>query len=145
MQEAIFYFCVEFTMILDKDLIQKINLFEGLTHATVKDVFNSNGFLIIVNFGDVGKAVGKNGNNIRKYSNMINERVKIVEYNSDYLTFLKNLIMPLKVDKIEEKDGFINLYSDTKTKALLIGRNQKNLELYNKILKKYFGKEIRVR
>ena len=132
-------------MILDKDLIQKINLFEELTHATVKEVFNSNGFLIIVNFGDVGKAVGKNGNNIKRYSDMIKERVKIVEYNSDYLMFLKNLIMPLKVDKIEEKDGFINLYSDTKTKALLIGRNQKNLELYNKILKKYFDKEIRVR
>ena len=87
-------------MILDKDLIQKINLFEELTHATVKEVFNSNGFLIIVNFGDVGKAVGKNGNNIKRYSDMIKERVKIVEYNSDYLMFLKNLIMPLKVDKI---------------------------------------------
>lgn len=132
-------------MILNKDLIQKINLFEQLTKARIKDIFNDNGLLIIVNFGDIGRAVGKNGANIRKYSSMINERVKVVEFNSDYLTFLKNLIMPLKVDKIEEKDGFINLYSDTKTKALLIGRNQKNLELYNKIFKKYFDKEVKIR
>jgi len=55
-------------MILDKDLIQKINLFEKLTKARVKDVFNDNGLLVVVNFGDIGKAVGKNGANIRRYS-----------------------------------------------------------------------------
>jgi len=132
-------------MILDRDLIQKINLFEGLTKARVKDIFNDKGLLIIVNFGDIGRAVGKNGNNIRKFSGLIKERVKAVEFNPDHLLFLKNLIMPLKADNIEEKDGLINIRADMKTKALLIGRNQKNLELYNKIFKKYFNKEIKIR
>ena len=132
-------------MILNKDLIQKINLFEKLTHARVKDVFNENGMLIVVNFGEVGKAVGKGGVNIKKYSSMINERVKVVEYNHNPLTFLKNLIMPLKVDSMEKEDDFINVSADTKTKGLLIGRNQKNLEGHNKIFKKYFNLTIRVR
>ena len=132
-------------MKLDNDLIQKINLFEKLTHARVKDFFNFNGPLIIVNFGDIGKAVGKGGVNIKKFSNMTNEKVKVVEYNHNSVTFLKNLIMPLKVDNIEEGDGFINVSADTKTKGLLIGRNQKNLEGYNKIFKKYFDKEIKVK
>mgnify|MGYP001609442325 CR=1 FL=1 len=132
-------------MILDKDMIQKINLFERLTNARVKDVFNSNGFLIVVDFGDIGKAVGKNGVNIIKYSDMINEKVKVVEYNSNSSFFIKNLIMPLKVEKIEQEDGFINVFADTKTKGLLIGRNQKNLGQYNKVLKKYFNIQMRVR
>jgi len=132
-------------MILDKDLIQKINLFEEITRARIKDVFNFNGLLIVVNFGDLGKAVGKNGINIKKYMGLINERVKVVEFNPNHIMFLKNLVMPLQVHQIEEKDGFINIYADTKTKALLIGRNQKNLEAYNKIFKKYFDKEIKIK
>lgn len=145
MQEALFYFYLEFRMILDKDLIQKINLFERLTGARVKDVFNSNGFLIVVDFGDIGKAVGKNGSNIKKFSDMINDRVKVVEFNKDLMNFLKNLIMPLKIEKMEQEDGFINIFADTKTKALLIGRNQKNLEQYNKVFKKYFDLKLRVK
>ena len=46
---------------------------------------------------------------------------------------------------VEEKDDFINVSADTKTKGLLIGRNQKNLEGYNKIFKRYFNKEIKVK
>ncbi|MBS3143464.1 NusA-like transcription termination signal-binding factor [Candidatus Woesearchaeota archaeon] len=132
-------------MILDKDLIQKINLFERLTKARVKEVFNSNGLLIVVNIGDIGKAVGKNGEHIKKYSHMINEKVKVVEFNSNPIIFLKNMVMPLKLDNVEKDDGFINISADTKTKALLIGRNQKNLERYNKILKKYFDLKIRIK
>ena len=132
-------------MILNKDLIQKINLCEKVTRARIKDVFNFNGLLIVVNFGDLGRAIGKNGASIRKYAGLINERVKVVEFNPDYMIFLKNLVMPLQVHQVEEKDGFINIHADTKTKALLIGRNQKNLGVYNAIFKKYFNKEIRIR
>jgi len=132
-------------MKLDKDLIQKINLFEKLTHARVKDVFSFNGFLIIVNCGDIGKAVGKNGVNIKKYSDMIREKVKVVEFHHNPIPFLKNLIMPLKVEGMEEEEGFINISADHKTKGLLIGRNQKNLEGYNKIFKKYFDSVIRIK
>ena len=132
-------------MILDKDLIQKINLFEKLTGARVKDVFNSNGMLMIVNFGDIGRAVGKNGANVRKYSEMINEKIKIVEFNQNPIAFFKNLIMPLKIENVEKEDDFINVNADTKTKGLLIGRNQKNLEQYNKVFKKYFNLTINVR
>lgn len=132
-------------MKLDIDLIQRINLFEKLTRARVKGVFNSNGFLIVVNYGEVRKAIGKNGVNVKKYASMINEKVKIVEFNNNPVTFLKNLIMPLKVEKIEKEDGFINISADHKTKGLLIGRNQKNLEEYNKVFKKYFDMVIRIK
>ena len=132
-------------MILDKDLIQKINLFEKLTGARVKDVFNSNGMLMIVNFGDIGRAVGKNGANVRKYSEMINEKIKIVEFNQNPIAFFKNLIMPLKIENVEKEDDFINVNADTKTKGLLIGRDRRNLSFYNTILKRYFNTEIKVK
>ena len=75
-------------MILDKDLIQKINLFESLAKIRIKDIFNDNGLLIVVNFGDIGKAVGKQGFNIKRFSDMIRERVKIVEFNNNSILFL---------------------------------------------------------
>ena len=76
---------------------------------------------------------------------MINESVKIVEFNPNSMMFLKNLVMPLVIDHVEEKDDFINVSADTRTKGLLIGRNQKNLEGYNKVFKRYFNKEIKVK
>jgi len=53
--------------------------------------------------------------------------------------------MPLKIGNIEKNDSFINVIADVETKGLLIGRNQKNLEQYKKIFKKYFNAEIKVK
>ena len=70
-------------MILDNDLIQKINFFEKMTRAKVKDVFRFDILWIVVNFGELGKAVGKKGAHIKKFSELTKERAKIIEFNKE--------------------------------------------------------------
>ena len=129
-------------MILDNDLIQKINFFEKLTKAKVKDVFRFDSLWIIVGFGELRKAVGKKGANIKKFSELVNEKVKIIEFNKEPTMFLRNILMPLKLEKIQMNDGKIEIETDRKTKGLLMGKNQKNLKDYSKVFNKYFKYEL---
>jgi len=124
-------------MNLDKDTIQNINFFEKITRAKVKCCFNNNIMTFIVDFGEIGKAIGKNGVNVKKLANLMKLRIKIVEFNPNPLIFMKNLIYPVKAElKLEENT--IEFQADTKTKGLLIGRNQQNLKDLKKIFNYYF-------
>jgi len=108
----------------------------------VKDVFRFDSLWIIVGFGELGKAVGKKGANIKKFSELVNEKVKIIEFNKEPTMFLRNILMPLKLEKIQMNDGKIEIETDRKTKGLLMGKNQKNLKDYSKVFNKYFKYEL---
>ena len=131
-------------MLLDKDLIQKITFFENITKARVKDCFSNEVLIFIVNFGDFGKAVGLKGRSIKKVESLFKRKIKIVEFNNNPINFVKNLIMPLKVNKIEKNGDYIEVSADRKTNGILIGRDGRNLKEYNKIIKRYFDLELKV-
>lgn len=122
-------------------------MFESMTHASVKDCINEEGRLIfIVNKGEIAKAIGKGGVNIKKIERMINKRVKIVEFSEDMLEFVRNVIAPLKVADIADNEGTVVITSpDSQTRGLLIGRGAVNLRNFENIVKRYYDiKEIRV-
>jgi len=124
----------------DLDLMKFISLFESLTNANVKDCISHEDMLIfIVDEGQIGKAVGKNGVNVKRLSNMLKKKLKIVEFNSNKLQFIKNYIYPLKASDIQEENNIITITGpDTKTKGLLIGRNAKNLNDLKNIVRRFF-------
>ncbi|MFH1209774.1 MAG: hypothetical protein V1663_03220 [archaeon] len=131
---------------IDKDTIQNINLFEKITRAKVKNYFENNGILnFIVEDREIGKAIGKDASNIRRLSDLFKKKIRIIEYNSDPVNFFKKLIYPLKPQEINFNNSCIEVNADTKTKALLIGRNQKNLKIYNDILNHYFKVSLKIR
>ncbi|MGV8171595.1 MAG: NusA-like transcription termination signal-binding factor [Candidatus Woesearchaeota archaeon] len=133
--------------VYDIDLIKIINLFEQVTHARVKEAFYMKDVLVFIVFeGDKFKALGKNLVNLHKIEDMLQKKVKIVEFNSDTIKFITNLIYPFKVESIVQNDKVITITdSDTKTKGLLIGAKAQNLRMYEGIVKKYFEiEEIKV-
>ena len=131
---------------IDKDTIQNINLFENITKAKVKNYFINNDVLnFIVDNTEMGKAIGKNAINIKRLTSLFKKKIRIIEFNNNPIIFLKNLIYPLKPQEINLNDSFIEIKADLKTKALLIGRNQQNLNLYNDILTYYFNLKIKIR
>jgi len=130
-------------MNIDKDTIQNINFFERITRAKVKACFNHNILTFIVNLGEAGKAVGKQGINVKKLANLTKKRIKIVEFNPEPTIFIKNIIHPIKAE-IKLEDNLLELIADTKTKALLIGRNQQNLKDLKNIFNHYF-KDIQIK
>lgn len=117
-----------------------IPLFETLTRATLKDCFEFNERIyFVVNEKQIGKAIGKQGKNIKLLEKTINRKIKIIEFNPHIVQFINNLIYPLKVKDIEQQDDSIVITGgDTKTKGLLIGRNSQNLKRTEKIVKRYF-------
>ncbi|HLC46775.1 MAG TPA: NusA-like transcription termination signal-binding factor [Candidatus Nanoarchaeia archaeon] len=136
------------TFTLDASLIPLISLFERETHARVRDCFNdAKGITFIVEQGDLGKAVGKQGMNVKRFENSLHKRVRIVEFNPDRREFILNMIRPLRVRGIEEQeDGTIIIQGgDTETKGLLIGRAAQNLRtLEEQVRRHYKVKEIKV-
>lgn len=132
-------------MILNNDKIQKINFFESLTNAKVKELMDEEKITIIVDEGEIGKAIGKKGKNIKMIENMLRKRIKIVEFSKDPLKFTARFIYPIKAELIELKDNNIEIsVKDRKTKGLLIGRERKNLNEIGKLLKEYFNLEIKI-
>lgn len=140
---------MESKIIYTGETLKLMSLFESLTRTRLKDCFvDGNELLtfIVVN-GDIGKAIGKEAANVRKLESMLNRKIKIVEFNSESLGFIRNLIYPIRSRNVVENEGIITIESsDSKSRGLLIGRNAQSLRNFEAIAKKYFPdiKEIKV-
>jgi len=118
-----------------------MNLFANITHAGLKDCFiDDHGLLtFIVNENELGKAVGKKAFKVQMLQKATNRKIKIVEFNPDVITFVRNVIYPLKTARIEkEGDDLIIEALDSKNRGLLIGRAAQNLRNFETMVKRYF-------
>ncbi len=133
----------------DSITIGYITLFEKLTQAKLKDCFtDKNGVLVfLVQEGYIARALGKHGTTAKMVAEKFNKKIKIVEDSEDLIKFIKNLILPYKVDTITVDENIVTLKSeDTGVKGLLIGKSGKNLRNYESIAQRYFEiKEIKVK
>jgi N utilization substance protein A len=140
---------MESKIVYTGETLKLMSLFESVTRTRLKDCFVDNNDLmtfIVVN-GDIGKAIGKNASNVKKLEEMLNRKIKIVEFNSEKIGFIRNLIYPIRPRNVVEKDNTITVESgDSKSRGLLIGRNASSLRNFEAIAKKYFPdiKEIKV-
>jgi len=134
-------------IVLDMQAMQTIALFEQLTGAHIKDcVPSEEQTIFIVHEGEMGKAIGKGGQNVRNLEYKLKKRVKVVEFHTDILQFVKNLVSPLELREAKLEGVILFLSAkDLKTRGLLIGRGASNLRLFEAIVQRYFPiKEIKV-
>ncbi len=124
----------------NSQIINYITLFEDLTKAKIKDCLsNDRGIIFVVYSGEISKAIGKNGINVKRMGNLIKKNIKIVEFNEDIIKFVRNYIYPIDVKEINFNDSkLIIMVKDKKSKALLMGRDSKNLLELKDILRRYF-------
>ena len=125
-----------------------MTLFENITEITSKDcISDENQIIFIINKENIAKAIGKGGSNVRLLERKLGKKIKIIKFDDDCVQFTQNLIYPLnkiRIDKVEDK--IIITGKDTKTKALLIGRNSQNLRKLESIIKRFFNiTEIKVK
>ena len=130
---------------IDSDAMALINTFESSTGAAVKDCIVNEKVLFIVEENQMGKAIGKNGINIKKMEYLLKKKIKLAEFNNDAAQFVKNLAYPNEV-QVEKKDGAIIVHcNDSNTRAMVIGRERQNINHISDIIKRYFDvKEIKV-
>lgn len=121
--------------------------FEANTGARVKDCISEDEKLIfIVEENEMGKAIGRNGANIKKIEGLLRKKVRLVEFSSDVLQFVRNLAYPIEISDAKNEEGIVIIHGkDTATRAMLIGRERSNVNHLAGIAKRYFDiKEIKV-
>ena len=127
-----------------------MSLFERMTGAQLKDCYTDDVLrciTFVVQPGQLGRAIGKKAVNVKRLQEKINKNIRIIEFHPDMLEFIKNMVAPLKVERIgQNEEGIVVITGpDTKTKGLLIGRNAQNLRNLENNVRRYFEvKEIRV-
>lgn len=124
-----------------------LNLFEKIMRIRTRFCFKyNNGIFFCVPKHLVSKAIGPNGRNIKKMSETLGKRIKVIASPSgieDAEKFVKSIVAPVTIKKIEIKDDEI-VVSGGRNKAALIGRNKRRLNEMQEIVKDFFGKEFRI-
>ena len=133
-------------MLLNKETIEKINLFENITKAKVKELIEKeNVLLFIIEQGELIKIIANKGKSIKRLENLMHKRLRVIEFNQDPLKFVKNFIYPIKPLSISLNNDHIEIkVEDRKSKGLLIGRESKNLDELNNLVKSYYNLQVKV-
>ena len=121
-----------------------IQLLQNMTGATVVDcIVDDETIMFTVKKGEVGLAVGKGGEKIKRFRSMTNKQVEIYEYMNEADKFIKNALKPAKVkdirivDRMEgKKIAMVNV--DAKDKGIAIGKNGDNIKKIRFLSKRYF-------
>jgi N utilization substance protein A len=132
----------------DANSMKLMSMFESLTRAKVKDCFENKGAVVfVVEEGEIGKALGKGASNVRRIEGLLKKRIRIIEYNSDIIRFVSNVIMPNRAKDIVYEEGIITITpQDSQSRGYLIGRAAEVLRNNESIVQKYFSevKEMKV-
>ena len=128
------------------DLIKLMMIFESMSGAKIKDCIANGKILIIVEENEMGKAIGKNGINIKKFENKLKKKVKLAEFSSDSGQFVRNLAYPAEISDVRNENGIMTIQGrDANSRAMLIGRERQNLNHLTEIVRRYFDvKEIKI-
>lgn len=132
---------------IDMQDMRYINLFEKIMRVRTRFCFRYNEAIVFcVPKALVAKAIGERGRNIKKMSEILNKKIKIVVFPNglnDVEIFIKSVVSPVTFKNIKVKDNEI-MVAGGSNKAALIGRNKRRLLEMQKIVKNFFGKEFRV-
>ncbi len=131
----------------DMNIIQLMSMIQRITKCDIKDCIDLNDYyLIVVAQGQVGKAIGKGGVNVKKIEHALKKKAKLVEFSNIAEQFIKNLVFPLKIKEVLEDQQIMTIIPvDMKTRGYIIGRNASNLRQTESIVKRYFPiKELKV-
>ena len=130
----------------DSEVMRLITFFESMTGANVKDCIANEKLIFIIEENQMGKAIGKNGVNVKRIENSLKKKIKLVEFSNDISQFIRNLVHPAEVSDVRQEGSSITVYGkDTTTRAMLIGRERQNINHITEIVRRYFDvSEIKV-
>ena len=124
-----------------------MNLFENVSGARAKDCYidtKIDRIIFVVDPGNIGLAIGRNGKNIKHIRNLMGKDVDVVEYHENVENFVKNCLSPAKVDSVtttKKRDGkkVVNVVVGHKDRGLAIGKNGKSIDKARILAQRHFG------
>ena len=130
---------------LSMEDIQLLNSLERATGARAVDaVITQDSVLFVVAPGQIGKAVGKGGSNVRKLENFFGgKKVEMVEGADSIGEFLSHAFAPAEVISVEEvsnngkNEAVVKV--DENSKGIAIGRNGEKIKRARMLAKRLFN------
>ncbi|MGQ4834044.1 MAG: NusA-like transcription termination signal-binding factor [Candidatus Asgardarchaeia archaeon] len=130
---------------LSSEEIQYIHIFESITGTIAKDCIiipDADWIIFLVNPGQVGIAVGKDGKNIRQLKSLLKKNIEVVEFSYDLKQFTKNCfrgvrILDVKLEEVNSK-RIVRVIVRPEDKGLAIGRHKRNLTRARLLLRRHF-------
>jgi hypothetical protein len=95
----------------------------------------------------VSKAIGEEGRNVRKISEITGKRIKIIPTPMGIFhakDFIQAVVNPVGFKDLEITDDEIIINAGSQNKAALIGRNKRRLLELQKIIKDFFRRDLRI-
>ncbi len=119
-----------------------------LTKSTALDCVIDDRFervIYVIRQGDMGLAIGKKGENIRRLQNVLGKRIEMVEYDEAPDTFIANIFKPAEVAGIERtpENGPVHVLLKKKNDlGIAIGKGGCNIEKARVLCRRFFGIEV---
>jgi hypothetical protein len=129
--------------------LRYLNLFEKVTHIKTRFILKYNNTVIFcVPRPMLSKALGHNGENLRRIGIVIKKRVRIIptpmgpHHAKD---FLLAVVKPAAFKDVEVTEGEIIITAGgTQTRATLFGRNKVRFIELQKVVNDFFNKELKI-
>ena len=124
----------------DSDIILSINLFSDVTSVMPRDCINfEDKIVFVVNQGQAGLAIGKNGIKIKMLQEKLKKEVTVIEYSDDPVKLFENVIRPNKLIS-----GYITVHGkedeSKKVEASVDGKISSNkIKLIKMLMQRYFN------
>ena len=121
---------------LTEDCLGLISQFERLTGAGSRDCViddRNNRIIFVINPGEMGLAIGKQGASIKKASDVMGKKIEVVEYSPNPEQFLRNCFLPAKVTSVRfetlDDDGqqIAHIEVRDEDRGIAIGKEGKNI------------------
>ncbi len=126
----------------DEQTIKYVALFQDLTRTTVVDCVDAEDRLIfVVKEGDIGKAIGKKGENVAKLKRLLNKDIHVVEFSNEPEKFVANVFRNYDVKGVQiEQRGDIThatVTVDSSKKGRAIGKEGRNLRVSRDLIARH--------
>jgi len=126
-----------------------MSMFQNISGATAKDCVidpKVERVIFVVNRGEMGLAIGKSGETIKKVQKAIGKQIELVEWSDDAKQFVLNSLNPQYVTDIrltERSDGskIVTVVVDEKKKGAVLGKGGRNAEKARLLARRYFSIE----
>lgn len=119
-----------------------------ITRSTALDCIIDDQFdrvIYVIKKGDMGIAIGKKGDNIKKMQRILGKRIEMVEEAATIEEFIANILKPAEISGtvIDEKTGKLNILVKRKSDlGIAIGKGGSNVEKARILLKRFYHQDI---
>lgn len=118
-----------------------------LTKSTAIDCLIDERFdrvIYVIRPGDMGLAIGKKGENIRRMQKVLGKKIEMVEFSENPDDFIANMFRPAILSAVEKDDaGRVRILLAKKGDlGIAIGKGGANVEKARLLFRRFFGSEL---